>query len=439
MGYVLSWADVNWTWRPYQLTFREDRSRLIVCNKSRQIGMSEELAFGTAVEIATHRNRKNFFVSTNYKKSKDLVKKTKKWLKILCLMSPMLALTIIVDNKGYIELSNGSSVAALPCKPGSIRGETGTIRLDEADHYNNWVEIYTAVAPSIASNKNLRLIISTSPMGEDGPTYQIKHGLIGGDWSYHEIDVYRAVGDGFPVEVLDLKETYTSDMWAQEFECAHINDGARYFSNTLIRRCFTDPAFWPESKHARHFMGVDVGRVSDQTSWSDLGEIDQQFYLYDRDDLLRTGPQLEMPEQYNMLSTLIDDHLYGYETIGIDATGEGRGLAQFLKAKYGAGTVYDVTQNLGWLQVWIPELKRDMERGRIHLPNDSRLLNGFGKIKRVNLPGGGVTFKAKRTSNDHADAFYSLLQAYAQAKVLPGVIQDINVHVHSSPNVRRRW
>jgi len=425
----LSWADVRWQWRPYQRAIMADTSRLRACVKARQVGLSEVEAYDGAAEMVANPRRKTFWVSTNYNKAKDLVAKVKRWVKVILVMCPAIVLTITVDNKGHIELSNGATATALPCKASSVRGETGTVRLDEVDHYANFDALYEGIAPAIASNPQLRLIMFSTPLGEEGPLHRVVTGKLGKGWGIHEVDVYRAVADGFAPSVLDLRPSYSSDMWAQEFECAFINDRDRYFSNTLLRRCFSDPSDWPAASAAKHFMGIDVGRVHDRTSWVDLGEADQHFYVYAHNSLVRNGAQLHMRDQFDQINALISSHAEGYQRVGVDATGEGRGLAQFLQSHWGAGTVQDTTQTKEWLLTWVPELKRDMERGRVHIPDDHELIAAFGKIRRVLLPGGGISFKASRDGTGHADVFYGFLHAYAQAKRLPGVRQEIVTHV----------
>lgn len=405
----MKYEDVGWYWRQYQLDFFNDPSQLIAIVKSRQIGMSEALALYPVIQAIKTPHINTFLVSTNFKKAKDLLQKVKKWAKATLLLDPSLAgyLTITKDTADEVVFASGNRVRALPCKPLSVRGETGTIILDEVDHYVDPWEIYTAIAPSISSDKTgtMKLIASSTPLGEQRFLYRVFNDAeFGKDFSKHNIDVYRAVQEGHNPKVLKLRSQYSEEAWAQEFECAFIGDGSKYFSYDLLALCSSlEPL-----KKGDLYIGIDIGRTSDRTAIVVLRS-DKKTFSVESVQLLDKG--MPHDKQLVEINKIIDR--VKPRRVAIDARGEGSGTYDHLKSRHGSKISGFKATNQIYLDI-IPRLKASMESKLFYLPNDSNLHSAFGKIQKEQSSD-SIRFKANRTQDGHADLFYATLIAFQEA------------------------
>ena len=425
--------DVGWKWRGYQLRFLQDTSRLICVVKSRQVGFSEVFAFRGPCEAASAPGTNVYFVSTNYRKAKALLAKALKWARALALMHEDLerTLRVVSSTTERVEFANGSTMQALPCKASSVRGETGVIFLDEVDHYAQLWEVYAGIAPAITSNPNLRLIASTTPLGEDALTYKVFETPFGDAWSKHRITVYDAVADGFPEDVLDLRSSYTSDAWAQEFECAWISDRDRYFSNALLRKC----AGLEPPERGTSSLGVDIGRTRDRSAWAEVLRDGALAGLVDYAELAQAMPH---NEQFDALCAVIDAIRGPTPRITVDARGEGSGTADWLAARYGRGRVQGFKATAAEYGRIIPALKLEMECGRMFIPNDPLVYGAFGKIAKSITQANNVTFGASRAGGDHADIFYATLLAFARDYAPPAPKASTTGAAANVTNVARK-
>jgi len=405
----LKFEDVDWNWRSYQLDFLNDDSQLIAVVKSRQIGMSEALAYRGPHECGRSPNTNVYFVSTNYKKSKDLLAKAAKWSRALSIIGgPAVkdALRITGENASRIMFANGSKMEALPCKASSVRGETGIIILDEVDHYPNVWELYAGIAPAITSNPNLRLIASTTPLGEDGLTHRVfNEARFGAGWSKHKVDVYDAIAAGHNPKVLDLREQYTTDSWNQEFECGWISDRDRYFSNDLLR--FAASVEPPNEGSVA--LGIDIGRTRDRSAWCEVITNAETAGLVDYSELPQNMPHNEQLSVFRgLIKARSNPRTPG---VMIDARGEGSGTYDHLHVDFGSA-VQPFKATAALYEQAIPALKLAMEQGRFFLPDDPVLWSAFGKLQKQISVGGNITFRAARDGAGHADLFYATLMAF---------------------------
>lgn len=408
----LTFADIGWTWRSYQTRFLTDRSRKRAMLKARQIGLSETLMYDGAQEALTTRKRDVFFVSVNYTSAKEMLRGALKWLRVTTMLSPVLAQTagIVQESATMVTLANGSRLIALPCRPGAVRGRTGSIYLDECDHYLNPGELWKAIAPAISSNANLRITLSTTPLGQRGLLYSIFEEGKDEGWSLHKVDVYDAIADGHSPTVLELKADYTEEDWAQEFECAFIGDSERYYGHDWMRKCWSaEPVL-----EGRSTIGMDVGRINDRSGYAEI------LRDADRAGLGRWGmltKGIDHVEQFNIMCGVIDET--EPSRVVIDSRGEGSGLADFLAERYGLGMVSRLAATSQLYDEVIPALKIAGSQGKLYLPRDPAIMAAFGKIKRERSVTGNTLWRARRDGQGHADLFYAALYAWADSHTAP--------------------
>lgn len=415
-------ADAGWVWRAYQRKLFADKSRLIVVAKSRQIGMSEAAAALAVSEALTTAKRAVWILSVNLASGKEVIRKCLMWARVFVTCDKTGVLPGIVrETTECVEFANGSRITVLPCSARSVRGKTGTVIWDEAAHAQNDEEIYAAVAPVIASNPHLRLILISTPFGDRGVFYRAFHGKLDGKglrWSKHRIDVHDAVRDGFSKKVLGLRPSYSADQWAQEFECAFNSQKGRFFPVDLIKRCYA--AELPDDEErvvARRVLAIDVASKTDSSialTVDDDGE--QGFHIHSPIKLSTDLERRTYPEQFELLKVIIQDG--NFDWVIVDATGVGAGLASFLRAEFG-GIIIEHHASAPFNAKYIPGLKYDMEAGKVEIEPEPDLTTAFNAVKEVRTTSNNVVYRAPRDDSGHADGFSAALLGYSVLKVWP--------------------
>lgn len=415
-------ADAGWVWRAYQKKLFADHSRLIVVAKGRQIGMSEAAAALAVAEALNNTKRSVWLLSVNVEAGKEVIRKCADWLRIFahCDLERVLP-TVVNERIESIELSNGSRISVLPCAARSVRGKTGTVIWDEAAHAQNDEEVYTAIAPVIASNPHLRLILISTPFGDRGVFYRAFHGKLDGPslkWSKHRVDVHDAVKAGFPAQVLELRPSYTDDQWAQEFECSFNSQRDRYYQVDLIKKCFAAELEPDEERViARRVLAIDVASKQDSSIAvvvDDDGE--QGFHIHTPIVLSEARARREYPQQFAILKNLIEQG--DFWAVAIDANGVGAGLASFLVAEFGS-KIISIMPNASWKAKNIPALKVDMQGGHVEIEPLAVLTSAFNAVKEVRTTSNNVVFRAPRDDSGHADGFSAALMGYSVLKRWP--------------------
>lgn len=411
----ISLAEVGWTIRPYQERFLADGSRLVAVVKARQVGLSEAAAL-MAVLAALSRRQDLWLLATNLAGATELLRKCLTWLRVMEACSPALAGIVAHESSVCLRLANGSRISALPCTAAAVRGKTGTVIWDEAAHAPADREIWTALAPIIASNPNLRMVLISTPNGDQGVFADAVHGRLdsaGAKWSVHRIDVHTAVREGFSPTVLDLRGAYTADGWAQEFECSFLAVAGRYFPPALVNACLGDPWVRPV---VRRVLAIDLASRSDSSVALYVEHHDQGEVTVGHPILLSTaGNPQPYPAQLLKIRELID-HGPEVARVVVDAGGPGAGLAQTLTAEYGRHLILEHLSSASWKAEEIPALKALAESGKLRLAADPSLTLAFGGVREVRSSSNRLLYTLARDEHGHSDAFSATLLGFSEGR-----------------------
>lgn len=410
----------HWKWRKYQRKILKDNSRLIAVVKARQIGLTE-LASVIAVMIALSKNKNDvWLLGVNHEGAKEILWRAKSWYEALKIEVPSLP-DIRSESTEQITFANKSRITALPCTAKSTRGKTGTIILDEAAHYQNDEEIWTAIAPVISSSKKLRLLMFSTPFGERGVFWRAVTGKLDGEslkWSVHSIDVNQAIADGHSKDVLDLKTSFTEEQWAQEFLCSFLSQLDKYFPATLISKSY-EKELPPDEERIveKRILGIDLASKRDQSVTIECDWDGENGYHIHSPTILstRTKP-ITYAEQFPIIKQMILDGQY--DRVIVDATGPGAGLASFLKHEFGS-LIIEHNSSATWKAKYIPALKVDMEANNVELEPDQDLVKAFNAVKETRSAANNVIYSMTRDEIDHADLFSASLMAYSVVKKFP--------------------
>lgn len=409
-----------WRWRPYQRQIAADKSRLIAIVKARQIGLTELVAMLSVVTALSQARHDVWLMGTNLEGAKEILWRAKAWYEALRVEDPSLP-GVLYETTTQITFANRSRITALPCTAKAARGKTGTLLLDEAAHYADDEEIWKAIAPVISSNKRLRILMPSTPNGQRGVFYRAVHGQMDGatlKWSVHSIPIERAVAEGHDPSVYDLRASYTSDQWDQEFRCSFLSGVGRYYQQQLVNDCAeVEIPAGHERYVARRTLGIDLASRVDQSVMLDTDWDGEDGWRFHSPVILSSKAE---PVPYARQYELIAAHIEGreYHRVIVDATGPGAGLASFLKARFGHLVIEQVI-TAQFKARFIPALRVDMEAGHVELGRDPQISLAFGAVKEERTSANNTVYKQARDEHGHADLFSAALLGYSVDKRFP--------------------
>jgi hypothetical protein len=135
-----------------------------------------------------------------------------------------------------LTLANGSRIASLPGREGTVRGFSGVrlLIIDEAA----WVEddLYASVRPMLAASGG-RLVALSTPHGTRGWFYQAWRSE--SDWERYEVPA--ALCPRIAPEFLEEERRELGEWWyAQEYECKFIDAESQAFRSESVERAFRE-------------------------------------------------------------------------------------------------------------------------------------------------------------------------------------------------------
>ena len=326
-----------------------------------------------------------------------------------------------------IQFANGSRIMALAANPRTARGYPGDAVLDEYAHHQDSYAIWAAVFRQVALGNRLDAL--STPNGEQGKFYDLAKDLgltdgvapsinpvRKGPWSGHWIDVHRAVAEGVPINIEEMREGIKDqDTFAQEFLCVFLKATGAWLPIELIQQAEDSGATvdWPAGYVSRGALygGIDVARDHDQTV----------LWLVERiGDIRMTRMVMPLhavsfPKQYDAL----DPWARLCTRTAIDSTGMGIALYDLLNQTNGGrvmGVSFGGTNDNGVrMKVDLAvRFKRILENSHFRLPYDPQIWIELQSVKRE-ATATGVRFDAPRIEMESAVAGGAKQKRYAHA------------------------
>lgn len=209
---------------------RSQAPRLLLCC-SRQSGKSLTVAMLATWTALFQPESLILMLSPSQRQSGELFKKCLAIYRDLGKPVPAEAETAL-----HLSLGNGSRIASLPGKEGTVRGFSGVrlLIVDEAA----WVpdDLYAAVRPMLAASRG-RLIALSTPHGTRGWYWESWRG----EEPWERYEVPAALCPRISAEFL-AEELRTMGPWwhAQEYGCQFLDSETQPFSTDAIERAFRE-------------------------------------------------------------------------------------------------------------------------------------------------------------------------------------------------------
>lgn len=399
---------------PYQQRWINDAARIKLWVASRQIGKSFTIALETVTE-ALEKRCNSLIVSASERQSKEVMEKVFSHLRYLKVRTQDI-IKAERETKEEVRLPNGSRILSLPASPNTVRGFSGHVFLDEFALHRDSREIWQALFPTIT--RGYRLRITSTPKGKQNMFYDLyAHGK---EISIHETDIYKAVEEGLSVSIDELRANAGDpDTWAQEYECAFLDEATAYITYEMIASCESEKTLWsdiktvlPHMPHSDMYLGVDIGRKRDLTVMWICEKLGDVFWARHIRCLEKAPFRVQREELFDLIP-------YCRRTC-IDATGLGMQLAEECQERFGTYAVEPVTFTQPVKEDLAVTLRRRFEDREVRIPVDREIREDIHSVKKTTTSAGNIRFDAERNESGHADRFWALALA---------------VHAGSAPSV----
>lgn len=445
---------------PKQRAFVDDRSQYKIGVTTRQWGKSTVTAGEAVHDCLVDPGTKWVCMSRGERQSMEWLAKAKEWL-----AAYKMVIEDVAEDRGgiaegllrssEIHLSNGSRIIAIPANPGTARGYSANVILDEFAYHEDPSAIWAAMFPSTTNKlagtfldrwramlkgedtnirRDLKLRVVSTFNGRNNKFFELWDKAAENGYAAHKVTIHDAVADGMPLDVETLRRALDDeDAWVQEFECEPMDTAAVLLPWDLIATCEDssasaeiDPEYWHGAKVSAPITGgLDFARKRHlSVLWSNelMG------------DVLHTREVLEMhnmstPDQFRMVEPRIER----MDRMCVDYTGPGIGLGDMLVERFGEwkpeqdlfGKVELVNFSQATKVDLFSKLKVAFERRLLRVPVHRLIRDDLHSVNRVVSANGNITYRAAQTEDGHADRCTALALAVRASNQVHRDIQVI--------------
>lgn len=320
-----------------------------------------------------------------------------------------------------VTLPGGSRITALPANPDTARGFSASVLLDEFAFHADSRKIWQALFPVISAGHRLRVV--STPNGRGNMFYELMTRADLADvWSRHRVDIQRAVADGLPRSIEELKRGISdADAWAQEYELQWLDEASSWLPYELIDAAEDPGAGDPAGYQGGPcFVGVDIAVRQDLFVLVVVERVGERLWLRE----MIAERRVSFADQQAELDRVM--RAYRVQRAAIDQTGMGEMPVEYAQRRHGSMRVEGVLFTGPRKLDLATALKEAMEDQRLRLPPGDALLRAdLHAIRKTTGPTGHPRLNASSDTDGHADRFWALALAVAAASE-PGI--EIDYH-----------
>lgn len=476
---------------PYQARWAGDPAAVRVAAKARRIGLT--FAEMPRQVLRAGRSRAAggadcYYISTSQRLGRKYVETCARWARALNVAVKCIDETLVA-NEGTdilvqeIRFASGFSIKALPSNPEAIRGEGGSVVLDEAAFHDHLYELLKAIYAVPDWGGDIAIISTYN--GVDNEFYELVEDVKAGRRraSLHEIDIHTALAQGLhrrrcatqrrpwtaEDEAAWLEDKLRSPGAEEEYELRPRRSGGVYIRRDLIEECmapglvlrlelpdshiFTGEAAraafirnWIEANLAPAMKRIERGRVTTlgfDFARSGNGDLSVLAPLQERQDLQKANPWLlEMrgvpyEEQWEILKWVgerlcADGYRFGGATI--DSGGSGGYVGEKALAHWGESMVDAIKLTEEWYASNMPAFRSAFEEHEIVIVRDTDVRDDLLQLQK-NSRGIPKLSDARRSSSHdakprHGDAAIALALAFSRHRRAPATVDFRRVQRH---------
>jgi phage FluMu gp28-like protein len=416
---------------PYQMRWIEDRSRLKLGEKARQIGWTWATAYSAVERTAVKGARNNQWVSSRDDMQAMLfVQDCKMWSDVLGMAARDMG-EIVIDQGTHssarvLEFASGKRINSMSSNPDAQAGKRGGRILDEFALHRDPRKLWSIAYPGITwggqleafsthrgSNNFFNLLVRE--IKENGNPKQI---------SLHTVTLETALDQGFlyklqqslpdddPVQAMTEADYFNfvrsgcadEESFLQEYMCIPGDDDVAFLEYDLIASCeYASDIDWQRIEGRELYCGVDIGRKKDLTVlWvlERLGDV-----LYTRAVIVMQN--MRKSEQEKILYPWLERASRSC----LDATGLGIGWADDAQDRFGEHRIEAVTFTPAVKEALAYPVRGAMEDRTLRIPYEKGIRADLRSVTKQVTAAGNIRFTAERTPDGHADRFWALALA----------------------------
>jgi len=431
---------------PFQQKWIDDKSRLKIMEKGRQIGISWGTAYACVERTAPRENNNDEWVSSRDDlQARLFLEDCKKFAGMLDAAAKDLG-TVIVDAEKRISayilsFTNGKRIHSMSSNPDAQAGKKGGRVLDEFALHPDPRKLYAIAYPGITWGGQLE-IVSThrgsanffNELVED-----VKHRGNPKGFSLHTVSLQDALDQGFLFKLqealpeddermaMDEQEyfdfirtgTASEEQFLQEYMCQPADDAGAFLSYDMIAACEYRPTEkWEITGDEKElYLGVDVGRTSDLTVMWVLERVMGSFFTKKIVNLQNKT----FSEQESVLYDLLA--ISAIRRTCIDSTGLGMQFAERAIEKFGTYRVEAVRFSAPVKEELAYPVRSAFEDKAVKIPRDDEIRADLRGIRKTTTAAGNIRFEADRGPSGHSDRFWALALAIHAASDPPGEVK----------------
>lgn len=435
---------------PFQRAWIDDRSRLKLMEKSRQIGISWSTAYSTVERTAPNEAQYDQWVSSRDDiQARLFLEDCVKFARLLHQGAKYLGLQVIDPDRSIsayvLQFANRKRIHSMSSNPDAQAGKRGARVLDEFALHPDPRKLYSIAYPGITWGGQLEIVSTHRGSANffNELIEEIRHKGNPKKFSLHRVTLQDALDQGFlwklqqtlpadsPIQEMDEAAYYDfirsgcadEEAFLQEYMCVPADDRGAFLTYDQIARCeysatedwqMSEAGILPDGRPAGElYMGVDVGRNHDLTVMWILERILGRFFTR----LYVELKGVKFSEQEACLYGLLD--LPNLRRCCIDSTGIGMQLAERAQDRYGY-KVEGVRFTAQVKEALAYPLRSQFDDLAIKIPNRPEIRKDLRAIKKTTTAAGNIRFEADRGPNGHADRFWAIALAIHAASRLSG-------------------
>ena len=437
---------------PYQTDWIQDKSRIKLMEKGRQIGLSWATGYRRVREQSRLNRRWDTWVSSRDEGQAVLfLQDCRQWAELLQIGAKDLGEKVYEDEGGRpfkafeMETANGRVLHSMSSNPNAQAGKRGDRVLDEFALHQDPRKMYAIAYPGMTWGGQMEMI--STHRGNLNFFAELVREIKEKDnpkkISLHTATLQTALDQGFLYKLqgklheadpaderiqmdesdyfnLVRNECADLESFLQEYMCIPADDRAAFLEWDLIARAEYSPSeIWDKldlhNAIGDLYIGVDVGRRHDLTVIWILEKIGGYYFTRRCIELKNT----RFTAQENILWPLIASRKV--RRCCIDSTGLGMQLAERAQERFGVYRVEAVT--------FTPQVKEElaypvrslMEECALKIPEKKEIRQDLRGVKKETTSSGNIRFTADTGPDGHSDRFWALALAVHAGKTPTGI------------------
>lgn len=432
---------------PYQKKWVEDRSRLKLAEKSRQIGWTWATAYDLVRKLSLADARGSVVLdewisSRDELQAKLFIQDLKNWARVLQVGAEDLGETVVDEVKQQsamaIRFATGAFAYSLSSNADAQAGKRGGRTLDEFALHRDPRRLYAIAYPGITWGGQLSIFSTHRGSANffNELVQEIKHKGNPKKFSFHRVTLQDALDQGFlhklqsklppddERQAMDEAAYFNyirsgcadEETFQQEYMCVPGDDASAFLSYELIAGCeYPVNERWEYSiaelaKLTDLYLGMDVGRKKDLSVIPVLHKVGGVNFLRALVVMEKESFAAQEAVLYELLA------LPGMRRGCIDSTGIGMQLAERAQQKFGTYKVEAVNFSAPVKEELAYPVRAAFEDRSIRIPNDPKLRSDLRAIRKEVTAAGNIRFTADAGPDGHSDRFWGIALALHAGK-----------------------